>query len=97
MNGLAPYPETARRVAEIRRLVELGQYRIDPHAVAEAMIRWAERDIDTVAGREFGARPQNECSYPASSPAASLKVTPAGPSTTAPIHVRAALALGQAA
>jgi|GEM_PF-5691843 len=85
------------RVKEIRRLVALGQYRIDPHAVAEAMIRWAERETGALAGRKFGARPQNECSYPASSPSASVNVTPGGPSTTAPIQLSDALPLGQAA
>ncbi len=97
MNGLAPHPKTPHKVAEIKRLVALGQYRIDPRAVAEAMIRRAERETDTFVRAAFAAPRQNECSYPESSPSASRKVTPAGPSTTAPIHVRPALALGHAA
>lgn len=95
MNGVAPIP-TRHRVAEIKRLVELGAYQVDPHAVADAMIRRAEREIETLRTRAASTA-QNACSYPDSSPSASTKLTPGRPSTTAPIQVRAALAVGQAA
>jgi len=60
--------------------IQRGEYRVDPTAVADALLR----------------RLQNECSYPASGPSASVNTTPAGPSTTEPIQVRLlrALALG---
>jgi len=92
MNGVAPHP-TTRRLAEITRLVALGEYRIDPYEVADAMICRAEREIQI--GRD--RRAQNECSYPESSLSASLKTTSGCPSTTAPIQVRTALPVGQAA
>ena len=92
MNGVAPHP-TTRRLAEIKRLVALGEYRIDPYEVADAMIWRAEQEIRI--GRD--RRAQNECSYPESSPSASLKTAPGCPSTTVPIQVRAALPVGQAA
>jgi Anti-sigma-28 factor, FlgM len=96
MNGVAPIP-TRNRVAEIKRLVELGEYQVDPYVVADAMIRRAEREIEAVRGRALGSFAQNACSYPASSPSASMKLTPGRPSTTAPIQAREALAVGQAA
>ena len=92
MNGVAPHP-TPQRLAEIKRLVAMGEYRIDPYEIAEAMICRAEREIRS--SRDRGA--QNECSYPESSPAASLKTTSGCPSTTAPIQLRSALPVGQAA
>ena len=95
MNGVAPIP-TRHRVAELKRLIELGAYQVDPHAVADAMIRRAEREIETLRSRA-GSKAQNACSYPESSPSASMKLTPGSPSTTAPIQVKVALAVGQAA
>lgn len=92
MNGVAPHP-TPRRLAEIKRLVALGEYRIDPYLVADAMIYRAEREIQSSLDR----RAQKECSYPESSPSASRKTTPGRPSTTAPIQLRGALPVGQAA
>jgi Anti-sigma-28 factor, FlgM len=97
MNVVAPVPTTRNRVAEIKRLVDLGEYRVDPRAVAEAMILRAEREIEATRRRRAGSSAQKACSYPDSSPPASVKLTPARPSTTPPIHVRGALAVGQAA
>lgn len=94
MNGVAPHPMTPR-LAEIKRLVELGEYQVDPYEIADAMIRWAEREVES--SRRLGAGAQNECSYPDSSSSASVKATPGCPSTTAPIQFRGTLPIGQAA
>ncbi len=58
--------------AVVKRLIERGEYRVDATAVADAMMRRLA---------------QNECSYPASGPAASANTTPGGPSSTHPIQV----------
>jgi hypothetical protein len=96
MNGVAPNATIPHKLAEIKRLVELGQYRVDPYEVADAMMRWAEREFD-VDRRGVRSRSQNTCSKPISSRSTSVKVTPACPSATTPIQVRAAWAVGQAA
>jgi hypothetical protein len=97
MNGVAPIAPSAHKVAEIKRLIELGQYQVDPHLVADAMIRRAEREIDALERRGPRSAAQNTCSYPASSMSASVKVTPGCPSTTVPTQVRELVAVGQAA
>ena len=55
----------------LKEQIESGEYRVNPTAVADAMLR----------------RLQNECWYPASGPSASRNVTPGGPSQTEPIQV----------
>ena len=73
-----------QKVAEIKQRVERGEYRVDPDVVADAILR---RLREFAAARAKRVTPQNECSYPDSSPAASVNLTPAGPSRTRPIHV----------
>jgi Anti-sigma-28 factor, FlgM len=85
------------KVTEIKRQIESGEYRVDPYAIADAMIRWCQLEIESAGRRVPRARTQNECSKPERSPAASAKTTPAAPSTTVPITLRAAVAVGQAA
>ena len=85
------------KVTEIKRQLENGQYRIDPYAIADAMIRWAELEIESAGRRVPRARSQNECSKPESRSPASVKMAPAGPSTTVPITLRPAIVVGQAA
>jgi Anti-sigma-28 factor, FlgM len=74
--------EREARKAMLRAQIAQGDYRIDPHAVADAILRrvhmtgFDERRID-----------QKECSYPVRLPSASPKDTPGGPSMTHPIHV----------
>lgn len=97
MNGVAPNAAIPHKVAEIKRLVELGQYRVDPHEVADAMMRWAEREFEPTAHRGVRSRAQNVCSNPESTRPASVKITSGRPSATTPIQVRAPLAVGQAA
>lgn len=84
------------KVTEIKRQLEQGQYRVDPYAVADAMIRWAELEIES-AGRRVPRARQKECSNPSSSSPASLNIAPAGPSTTLPTTLSGAMVVGQAA
>lgn len=72
----------AHNMHSIKSQVEKGQYRVDPPAIADAIIRWfANR---THARREVL---QNEWSNPVSGPGASRNSTLDGPSTTEPIQV----------
>ncbi len=97
MNAVTPTATVPQKVAELKRLINLGQYQVDPYEIADAMLRWAEREVDSVAPRRFRSPAQKECSYPPSSRSVSVKVTPAGPSTTVPIHASDALLVSQAA
>lgn len=85
------------KVTEIKRQLEQGQYRVDPYAIADAMIRWAELEIESAGRRVPRARSQNVCSKPDSVSSASVKTAAGEPSTTSPIRLRAAVVLGQAA
>ena len=96
MNELVGDEMGPQRLDEIKRLVAHGEYRIDPHQIAEAMIRWAQFELDPAIRRDR-REPQNVCSKPDIPSSASVKNAAAGPSVTDPIHVRLALALGQAA
>ncbi len=83
------------KVADLRDRIARGEYEVDPHAVAEAIVRrLRERALARAAlNRELPVdldRPQKECSYPARDSSASVNETLAGPSTTRPIHVRPA-------
>ena len=84
------------RLAELKQLIERGEYEVDPRAVADAIV---ERLRALAASASHTDERQKECSYPDSSPSASVNTTPAGPGTTRPIHVsrwwsNAAAALG---
>ena len=85
------------KVTEIKRALEQGQYRVDPYAIADAMIRWAELEIESAGRRVPRARSQNACSKPDSVSSASVKMASGGPATTVPIKLRAAVVVGQAA
>jgi len=85
------------RMGALKQQIEAGEYRVDPTAVADAIVRRlrdvaaARSDIVQQSERARhtnGKHGQNECSYPTSSPAASVNTTPAGPATTDPITVR---------
>ena len=71
----------------IKKLVQDDRYRIDPYAVADAILRRVR--MGEAGGMLFGA--QNWCSNPDSSESASTKQTPGSPSTTDPIQIRPAL------
>jgi hypothetical protein len=93
------------KVPAIKALLEKGQYRIDPHATAEALMRrlgmWP---FEFEATRESSMREaapaveagrQNECSYPERFRMLPRNPTPAGPSITEPIRVRPVFAAGE--
>ena len=79
------------KVVRIKQLLELGQYRLDPYTIADALIRWARLT------QELRQRPvpQNEWSKPASGHSAPANLSSAAPSTTDPIQVRPAFAAGE--
>ena len=77
-----------QRLADLKRRIERGEYRVDPHAVADAIIeRLGEAGQ---AARAARSETQNECSYPDRDSGASVNTTPA-PSFTRPTHVSAKL------
>lgn len=82
----------ASKVPTIKQLLEKGQYRIEPHTIADAIIRWVRARPAAVVD---SADLQNECSKPESSSPASLNVMPVGPSSTDPIQVTPAFARGE--
>jgi Anti-sigma-28 factor, FlgM len=79
------------KVGQLRDQVERGDYRIDPGAVADAIVGRL-RDLVQAGGNRMQG--QSECSYPDSSSTESTNSRPAGPSTTDPIHVRPTFAPG---
>lgn len=87
------------KVPTIKRLLEIGQYRIDPYAIADAMIRWAagQGSSGTRSRAAADQGDQSECSNPESRSSASAKTTPGEPSPTDPIQFRAAFVGGEAA
>lgn len=85
------------KVAEIKRALDSGQYRVDPYVVADAMIRWAEFELESAGQRVPRARSQKLCSKPERSRGASVKSAAGSPSRTVPIRLRAAILVGHAA
>jgi hypothetical protein len=75
-----------RKISDIRRQIERGQYRVDEQAVAEALIgRLRRRALEVQQRPDVGS--QSRCSYPDSAPQAPSKLTPAAPRVTRPIQV----------
>lgn len=78
------------KLRSIKTQVEQGDYRVEPLAIADAMIRWFSAPLER---RRRGRGPyhpggdQNECSNPDSGLSASTQISPGGPSTTDPIQV----------
>ena len=82
------------KLRSIKSQVEHGEYRVDPRATADAILR----SMTSPAGRRHpdpspfdfrAAGPiQNECSNPDNGSSESVNVTPGAPSTTRPIQVR---------
>jgi len=79
--------EREARKAMLAEQIAQGEYRVDPHAIADAILRRV-RMVATDKDRSA----QNECSYPSSLPSTSPKTTPGGPSMTHPSHVSPVLA-----
>ncbi len=89
----------AGKVPTIKRLLESGEYRVDPYATADAILRrrrlWREVDLLGRPTPRLGCRDaQSECSYPDSSRPLSMKATPTGPALAHPIMVSSASAVG---
>ena len=89
----------AGKVPTIKRLLESGEYRVDPYATADAILRrrrlWREVDLAGGAGPRPGrGDAQSGCSYPDRSRRLSMNATPAGPALTHPIMVSPVLADG---
>jgi hypothetical protein len=82
------------KLTSLKSRVQQGEYRVDPRATADAMIRWFTAPSRRRHGERTpydirsGRRPQNECSNPDSGPSASVNTMPGGPSTTDPIQLR---------
>jgi hypothetical protein len=72
------------RLAELKQQIERGEYEVDPQAVADAIV---ERLRGLAAASSHPDEPQKECSYPDSSPSASVNTTLAGPGRTRPTQV----------
>lgn len=83
------------RVGDLRDRIARGEYEVDPHAVAEAIVRrlrdraLARAALGLDAPTELEP-PQKECSYPDRGSSRSTNVTPGGPAATRPIQVRRA-------
>jgi hypothetical protein len=82
------------KLRSIKSQVEHGEYRVDPQATADAMLRWMTSagggwHAESTLFELRGARPtQNECSNPDNGTSESMNATPGSPSTTHPIQVR---------
>ena len=72
------------RLVDLSQRIGAGEYRVEPEAVADAIIR-------RVRERAAGQRPksaQSACSYPESGSSASMNATPGKPATTRPMQLR---------
>jgi Anti-sigma-28 factor, FlgM len=74
------YFDREQKVTKIKRELRRGDYRVDPHLVADAIVH----RLAVLAALNML---QNECSYPLSSSSASLNTTVPAPSTTRPTSV----------
>ena len=80
------HTEREARLSMLSAQIAQGEYRIDPHAIADAILRLVRLDAfdDALPG-------QKECSYPASLPSTPPKAKPGGPSMTQPIQANPVL------
>ncbi len=82
----------ADKVAEIKEQLEHGEYRVEPDAVADALLRRlreladARRERVSPRDRAWAAELEGQimCSYPDRVPSASVKVTSGCPGRTRP-------------
>jgi hypothetical protein len=82
--------EREMRLTELRQRIAQGEYKVEPRAVAEAIVLRAHQRAAERAAL------QSLCSYPdsVSSPSASTKTAPGGPETTRPTGVKPAPSRG---
>ena len=90
-HGLVGDAMKTDKILRIKQLLERGQYRIDPYAIADAIIRFAGLSLEVPPPRGS----QKLCSKPANDSPASTKMANGGPSTTDPIQVKPAFAGGE--
>ncbi len=96
MNDVNPTDEVREKVADMQEQIKRGEYRVEPTAVADAILRHlhelaAARGEHVAPDEQAWARRQGvqmECSYPERDALAPPKTTPAGPSTTRPTTVK---------
>jgi anti-sigma-28 factor FlgM len=84
--------EREARLAMLRTQIAQGDYRVDPRAVADAILR--RMRLDTI---DDARSDQKECSYPVSLPSTPPKAKPGGPSMTQPIQANPVLATATSA
>jgi hypothetical protein len=77
-------PGDTYKLHSLKSQVDHGEYRVDPPAVADAMLRWY---LDPSPKRRRHAA-QKECSNPDNGSGPSVNTTPGAPATTDPITVR---------
>jgi hypothetical protein len=96
MNDVNPMQEAREKVADMREQINRGEYRVEPTAVADAILRRLHdialaRGEHVTPGEQARARRhdvQMECSYPESDALAPRNTTPGAPSTTRPTTVK---------
>ena len=96
--------ERRRNVKRLKGLIERGDYRVDPHVIADAVLarlRGESPGGDSFAQSalaDLGEHPYNECSYPLSAERSeSAKRTRGFPARTRPTQVRRSSQLRAAA
>ena len=77
-----------QKLADIKHRIERGEYRVDPNSVAGAILERLGGFGLAGSGPTKASEHQNECSYPINPLEASVKKTPAAPSTTRPISFK---------
>lgn len=78
----------SNKVRTIKQLLEKGQYRIDPHVIADAIINWPR--MPQAPAPTVPEPVQKSCSNPYSPSSPSVKTIPGGPSTTDPMRFTSA-------
>lgn len=86
------HSEREVKLVKLRAQIARGDYQVDPHAIADAILRRVLMVFPDEARLD-----QNECSYPASLPPTSPKNTPGGPSMMRPMQVNPVLAVATSA
>ena len=76
--------EQAMRLVDLRQRIDTGDYRVEPEAVADAII---QRLRQWTAARSAKSD-QSECSYPDTGSVASTNTTSGEPATTRPTQLR---------
>lgn len=76
--------EQAMRLIDLRQRIDTGGYRVEPAAVADAIIQCLRERIAPRGAKSA----QSECSYPDTGSFASMKTTSGEPAATRPTQLR---------